>query len=258
MPRVRAEGDGPIPSSVERALSLLEAFQPGEGAVRLVDLASRARLTRSTAHRLLHVLADRGFVTAMDDGRYAIGLKMWEIGLRGIHHGDLIRFAQPYLEELASTSEETAHLAIRDANQAVYLGRVVSPQRVAAQTQIGMRVPLYCTATGKALLAFSGGTVIDQVMAEERVKVTAETVVDEKMLRKELARIRERGYSVNVGEHDSETAGVASPLFGVAGDVVAAFGVAGPRYHFSKGKLAEFGELVCKVASNASNVGFVH
>lgn len=258
MPRVRSDGDGPIPSSVERALSLLEAFQPGEGAVRLVDLANRASLTRSTAHRLLHVLAGRGFVTVMDDGRYAIGLKMWEIGLRGIHHGDLMRFAQPYLEDLASTSEETAHLAIRDGNQAVYLGRAVSPQRVAAQTQVGMRVPLYCTATGKALLAFAGEEVIDQVMAEQRVKVTSETVVDEKALRKELARTRERGYSVNVGQQDSETAGVAAPLFGMTGDVVAAFGVAGPRYHFSEGKLVEFGELVRKVASSASNVGFVH
>ena len=239
-------------------MSLLEAFRPGEGAVRLVDLASRTGLTRSTAHRLLNVLATRGFVSAVEDGRYAIGLKMWEIGLRSMHPGDLSRFAQPYLQDLASTSGETAHLAIRDGNQAVYLARVVSPQRIAAQTQVGLRVPLYCTATGKALVAFGGEDVIAQVMAEKRVKVTAETVIDEKMLRQELERTRERGYSVNMGQHHSETAGVASPVIGATGEVIAAFGVAGPRYHFSDETIAEFGELVRKVCDSASRVRFMH
>lgn len=239
-------------------MSLLEAFLPGEGAVRLVDLASRTSLTRSTAHRLLNVLASRGFVSAVDDGRYAIGLKMWEIGLRSMHPGDLTRFAQPYLRDLAATSEETAHLTIRDGNQALYLARVVSPQRIAAQTQVGMRVPLHCTATGKALVAFAEEDVIAQMMVEKRVKMTSETVIDEKALRKELERTRERGYSVNVGQQHSETAGVAAPVFGATGEVIAAFGVAGPRYHFSDEKIAEFGELVHKVSRNASHVGFMH
>lgn len=258
MPRVRSNGDGPTPSSVDRALSLLEAFHPGEGAVRLVDLASRTGLARSTAYRLLNLLASRGFVNALEEGRYAIGLKMWEIGLRSMQPGDLIRFAQPYLHELASTSEETAHLTIRDGNQAIYLARVVSPQRVAAHTQVGMRVPLYCTATGKALLAFAGEDVIAQVLADKRVKVTPETVIDEKALRKELARTRERGYSVNVGQHNSETAGVAAPVIGATGEVIAAFGVAGPRYHFSEDKIVEFGELVRKICQSASDIGFVN
>lgn len=258
MPRVRSDGVGPTPSSVERALSLLEAFRLGEGSVRLVDLASRTGLTRSTAHRLLNVMANRGFVIALEEGRYGIGLKMWDIGLRSMRPGDLIGFAQPYLQELATMSGETAHLAIRDGYEAIYLARVVSPQRVAAQTQVGMRVPLYCTATGKALVAFGGEDVVAEVMKGKRVKVTPETVIDERALRKELEQTRERGYSVNIGQQHSETAGVAAPLFGVTGHLIAAFGLAGPRYHFSDDRMREFGELVKRVCREASNVGFVN
>jgi DNA-binding IclR family transcriptional regulator len=236
---------------------LLEAFREGEGPVALAELAQRAGLARSTAHRLLGILAARGFVESRGDGTYQVGIKVWEIGLRSMRPGGLLGFAQPFLERLAACSEETVHLSVRDGVQAIYVARIASPQRVAAQTHLGQRVPLYCTATGKALLAFSPLEVVDEVLAGPLRAYTPLTVTDPDEIRAELERTRARGYAVNMGQHHLETGGVAAAVFGSRQEVLAAFGIAGPVYRFGEDRTAELGELVRTVAAEASRTAFV-
>lgn len=252
MPRVTPHGDGPSPSSADRALALLEAFRPGEEAVDLRELAARASLTKSTAHRLLNILAARGFIESLGDGTYRLGLKVWEIGVRSGRPGSLVAFTQQYLEELAQASQETVHLSVRDGVSAVYIARITSLQRVAAQTYLGQRVPLYCTATGKALLAFAPSHVVDEILSGPLHQFSPLTVTDPDHIRQELENIRQCGYSSNLGQHHPELGGVAAPILGSNGEALAAFGIAGPIYRFTPDKITAMCELVKNVARSAS------
>ncbi len=252
MPRVTSSGDGPSPSSLDRALTLLEAFRVSEDAVELRELAVRASLTKSTTHRLLSILSNHGFIESLGDGTYRLGLKVWEIGVRSGRPGSLVAFTQRHLEELAQASQETVHLSVRDGASAVYIARIPSLQRVAAQTYLGQRVPLFCTATGKALLAFAPNYVIDEILSQPLRRYSDLTVTDPDQLRHELEDIRQNGFSTNMGQHHPEVGGVAAPIIGGSGEAMAAFGIAGPVYRFSPDKITTMCELVKTVARSAS------
>jgi len=235
--------------SVEKALRILEIIGLSEGSLGVSEIAEMAGYPVSTAHRLLGVLVKAGFLYRVGRG-YRIGLKVWEIGAGSGGIGGLVRECQEAMEYLAAETEETIHLAVRDGCWGVYVARIASSQRVGCQTRVGQRVPLFCTATGKALLAFESEAVIRSVLENGLVAYTDKTVVDEGAIKVMLKEVRRLGYSSNDGEYDDQIGGVAAPIRNWQEKVVAAVGVAGPRYRFTEERLRTVGKVVLEVAQS--------
>lgn len=198
-------------TAAHRIVSVLVAFEDGPDALSLTQVAERADLPLSTAHRLVAELDEAGLVTRTDHGTYQLGLRMWELGQRVGRR--LRETARPYVQELHTLTRETAQLAIRDGADVLYIERVYGPRRVPRASRVGGRLPLHVTAVGKTILAHEAPEVRDALLAGPLEPATPRTVVDPVRLRRQLADIREQGFSVTHEETRIGACSIAVPVF---------------------------------------------
>ena len=141
--------------SVDHALNVLEAFQGDEDEIGITDLSRRLKLHKNNIFRILATLESRGYVeqnTTTDN--YRLGLKTLELGQTFIHHAGLLRVARPVMAELNKKVNETVYVGILKDRFAFYLDVTESNNTVRVLSRVGCRVPTYCSAIGKAQLAF--------------------------------------------------------------------------------------------------------
>jgi DNA-binding IclR family transcriptional regulator len=136
-----------------RGLAILEALASSHG-LNLSEVARKTRLPVSTTYRLLETLRRRGFVQPLEDSRYRVGLRAFEVGMGFLRGQHLTEAARPAMVELVDRVRETANLAVRDGGEAVYVLQVESDRMLRLFAQPGARHPLYCTGVGKVLLAW--------------------------------------------------------------------------------------------------------
>jgi IclR family KDG regulon transcriptional repressor len=221
-------------NSVRNALRLLCAFTPSEPELGVSELARRLGIGKSTVHRLLGTLKDEGFVEQNTvTGRYALGLRLLDLGAQAAGRLDLHESASPYVEDLRNRTGETVQIAVLDNHEVVYVERRESPRRLRLFGQIGRRNAAHCTSTGKLLLAFLSPSELDQRLGDRPLEAkTPYTITDPAALRQEFAKIRGRGYSTNVNESEIGIASIAAPIRDATGAVIAAISVAGPLSRF--------------------------
>jgi DNA-binding IclR family transcriptional regulator len=244
-------------STIVKAMAVLEALATSDHPCRITDLARQLNLAKSNTHRLLKTLEALGYVRQRpDNALYEATLRLWELGLRVVDRLDVRRVARPYIEALASRSAEAAHLSRFEAGEVVYLDKIESTQPVRAYTQIGGRAPSYCTATGKALLAFQSEAAIAAV-ASRLTAFTSRTLAEPDALLVHLATIRRQGYAINQGEWRASVYGLAAPVFDGSGAAVAAIGISGLGERLKLRTLRAMAPSVMQAASAISlELGF--
>ncbi len=215
--------------SLGRALILMEALRESPEGCALSVLCQRTGLPKGTAHRLLTTLVEHGFVE-QDHHHYRIGVKAFVVGNAFLAHLDLRARALPYLVELRNRSGESVQLAVLENLQVVYIERVLSHSPVAyMKSRVGAMLPAYCTALGKALLAFSPPELVRRYLdAVPLAAQTPHTITNRERLLQELESVRRRGYAVDRGEREASVRCIAAPVFDHEGAVAAAVSVAGP------------------------------
>lgn len=191
----RERSDG----AVTRALRVLEAVAPG--ARMLADIAEAAGVTRTNAHRILGVLADAGYVEPVGGGSYRLAPRSAALAAA-------LGVAAPcgveqVLRALGEKVRATVHMALRSGTQAVYVHKIDSPGPVRMASTVGMHIPLHCTAIGKAILARLADDELRELIAETGLVMrTPNTLTTPVTLEADLARVRERGYSVDDEENE--------------------------------------------------------
>lgn len=213
--------------SVERALAVLRCFDEDDD-VGISEIAQRAGLSLSTAHRLTRALVDAGLV-AQDPRteRYHLGPALVVLGRRAEQRLGFNR-ALPALQALAERTGESVNLGIRSADAVLVVLDVASRQPLRFDQAPGSRVAVHTSAMGKCLLAF-GVSVDDAVRRLPELQPhTARTITDRDELRRELDRVRQRGWALNDEERNPGVRAVAGPVLDVAGHAVAAIAVQGP------------------------------
>jgi DNA-binding IclR family transcriptional regulator len=193
-------------AAVERALSILDAFQETDDALTLAELAKRTGLYKSTILRLSATLENRGFLIRSADGNYRLGSKVLHLGSlyqRHFRTGDLVI---PVLREVVQQLHEGASFYVREGDHRICLHRVDGTRAVRDSVHEGDRLPLKVGAAGHVLCAFSGerGPRYDDV--------------------------RKSVYAASYGERDPETAAVACPVFGPNRNLLGALSISGPKY----------------------------
>ncbi len=218
-----AAGADPGRTVTSKVLALLGAFESGPSSLSLMQLAESAGLPLPTTHRLVGELVAWGALERDPQGRYAVGMRLWEVSQNAGRH--LRDTARPYLQDLFSLTQETAHLAVREGNEALYVDRVYSTKRVPRASRVGGRLPLHATAVGKVLLAYEEEWVTEAYLAHGLTAPTRHTHTNPTRLAEELATIRSQGYATTYEEVRAGSCSIAVPVFGEPGRAVAAIGL---------------------------------
>jgi DNA-binding IclR family transcriptional regulator len=217
-----ATGTGPVTT---RAFALLEAFSADRRELTLTELARRAGLPLSTAHRLASDLTRWGALERDDDGRYRIGLRLWEVAALAPRGLGLRELAMPYLEDLSQVTQENVQLAVRDGLEVVFVERIAGRRAVPVLTRVGGRFAMHPTGVGLVLLAHAPADVQEQVLAAPLARFTPNTVVQPQELRRLLAEVRRLGHAVSDRQVTMDSVSVAAPVWGPDGEVVAALSI---------------------------------
>lgn len=208
-----------------KVLALLGAFDATHRELTLTELARRAGLTVSTAYRRACELTDWGALERTDDGRYRVGLRLWEVGSLAPRGLGLREVALPFLEDLFVVSRENVQLAVRDGIEVVFVERIAGRSAIPVLTRVGGRFPLHATGVGLILLASAPPPVLDAVLAAGLPGFTPATVTDPATLRRVLADVRRDGFVVSSGAVTQDAVSVAAPITDPGGAVVAAVSV---------------------------------
>jgi DNA-binding IclR family transcriptional regulator len=234
--------------SVDRAVAILNALRAKQDYLGVTELSNELDLHKSTVHRLLVSLQHGGLVERDPRTRkYRLGLRLVELGYAVLNSRGLPQVALPYLRYLTDKLEEITYLAVRDKDRVLNVLQVPGPHLVQSIGWLGSG-PLHTTSTGKVFLAYM--TADEQLAYLDRglSRSTETTVTDAAELAAELQQVRERGYATAWGEEDQDVNAVAVPLEKTGEGVVAAIGVVGPSYRFTREKALEAPEIMGGIA----------
>ncbi len=242
--------DTPSIQSLGRGLTILEAVAESPEPVALRDLTGLLGIDRSSVFRLANTLRQRRFLTN-PEGRneYVLGPSVWRLSRRYGRY-DLVTGCREHLRALSVKTGETAHLAVRDGRQVLFVDHhVPTGQVLTVSGQTGELVPLHATAHGKALLTdFTATDLIELFGRAPLQRHTKRTVVTLDDLTKMTAKIAARGFAADDGELIDGLRCVAAPIRDRDGHIVASMGISAPSTRFPKSHYRQAGELVVRYA----------
>jgi IclR family acetate operon transcriptional repressor len=233
--------------SVDRALTLLLALEE-TGSLTVAEAGDLLGASRSTAHRLLKMLQYRGFVRQDPRTRtYVGGPAILRIGLAAVNQLDIRALARPTLEAIVGEVDETAHLVVLQRADALFLDCVEGGKAIRAAARTGTSLPAHSTAGGKALLARLPEARLDALLAETRLPaLTPYSLTSARALKKDLERVRERGYAVNDRESEIGLRAVAAVIAQAPErlSMDAAITVSGPDSRITEDRIPEIAEVL--------------
>ncbi len=245
--------------SVQRAIDIITSFSGEKPEQGLSELAAHLGLHKSTAHRLINVLAGSGLLERNPhNGKYRLSLKFFELGSLVMDQMDIRREALPHLQDLSARIGETVHLVIRDYNEAIYIEKVERPNTMVRYSRIGKRIPLHCTAVGKVLLAALPEWELADLLSKcDLSPRTSMTITCPVALMEELARVRTQGYAVDDQELEEGLMCLAAPIRNHQGQVVAAISISGSPARFAEGHIeAKVAELIAAANNISISLGY--
>ena len=213
------------PSVTARAFAVLHAFSPAAPKLALSEIARRAGLPLTTAHRLIGELCAAGALERERDGTYRIGLRLWEIAALAPRGVGLRDAALPFLQDLYEVTHENVQLGVREGRELVYIERIAGRRAVGVLTRVGGRFPLHASGIGLVLLAHAPEAVQREVLEAPLQRFTNYTITDPARLRRMLAQIRRDGVAVSDRQVTDDALSVAAPITGSSGEVVAALSI---------------------------------
>lgn len=213
-------------TSFARGLAVICAFGPDSPRLTLTEVAERTGLSRAAARRFLLTLGALGY--ARSDGRwFELTPRVLEIGYAYLASLDFWRTAQPYLEEVTRTLDESSSAAVLDGDEIVYVARSASRHRVmSVGLSVGARLPAHATSMGQVLLASLPADALARYFDTARLeRYTARTRVTRGEIERRLADVRGRGHALADQELEEGLRSIAVPLRDRAGRTVAAINV---------------------------------
>jgi IclR family pca regulon transcriptional regulator len=212
-------------AGLEKGLKVIEAFDQERSRLTIAEVAEATGLTRAAARRYLITLTHLGYMRH-ENKLFSLTPAVLRLGQSYLHSARLPRIAQPLLYRLAYSLGEAASVGVLDHDQLVCVAAVSAGQLVSATLQPGTRVPAYCTANGRMLLASLPQADIERFLAQAKPEpITQHTIVNKERLLLEIARARAQGYALVDQELELGLRTVAVPLRNFRGDVVAAMNV---------------------------------
>jgi IclR family KDG regulon transcriptional repressor len=244
----------PHTSSIERAFGILEMLDGSRRGWNVSEISRKQRIPKSSAHVIVLTLERLGYLKReADSRRYKLGLKICSFGRGLLNDLALPEIGLPHMRWLVEQTRLTAHLGVLEKGHIVFIQKIDGPGMIKFDTYIGKRADFHCTGLGKALLGFaSEGVVRDCLTAESFAKYTEATITSPVGLRRELVKVRQRGYATDDEEEEPGVRCVAVPVFGPIGEIVAALSVTGTTAQISTQDFSRLAGLVQQASGRIS------
>ena len=212
--------------SINRALIIFDLFSGDRKRLTASEIAAELSLRPGTIYPTLCTLETHGYLERDENKRYGLGLKFLERSHHILSGLDVRTIAHPHLKHLARKLEGNTHLAVLYENAVLYLHREEGQPTVSLSEVVGRRVPLHCTALGKVLLAHLEEEELVEILGRlEMAQATANTIVTEQALLRELDKTRAAGYGLDNEEFHVGSTCIAAPVTNHTGRVLAAVSV---------------------------------
>ncbi|MED4600499.1 IclR family transcriptional regulator [Paenibacillus validus] len=217
----------PIIQSIERALRILDLFDENETELKITEISERMGLSKSTVHSLLKTLQLYRYIEQNpENGKYRLGMKLFERGNFVISRLDIRTVAKRFLVHLSERTGQTTHLVILDGKEGVYIDKVEGEQAMILSSRIGRRIPLHATSVGKVFLAFKSKEELAKLLdGYDFYEKTVNTITTKERLMAELDEIRRQGYAVDNQEYEPGVRSAGVPIYNYAGEVAAAISI---------------------------------
>ncbi len=243
--------------AVDKSLRILESLGTDPKQVGLAELSRRLGIEKSTLHRLLGTLEARGFVHKDPSSlRYALGIRMMELGTAVTARSALGRAAGPVLDRLMLRSKQTVNLAILDGKEILYIAKREPPEALRVTVEVGRRVPAHATALGKVMLAFRPPDELQQLFSQRKqlVRFTPNTITSPRKLMDHLKEVRRIGVAMDWEELVLGARCLAAPILDSSGCAVAAISIAAPAAAFGEDRAHELCPLIVAAAAEITKV----
>ena len=241
--------------SVEKALAILGAFGGERRALSLAELAVSVGITTSSAQRCVHTLVRLGFLRRDPQAKRCVltprALALAHAYLAG--HA-LLEQATTHLIDLNQASGESVSLSEPDGTDMVFIARFPSLKRFYIHMPVGRRLPMYCTASGRAYLSALPAALAQRVVRRsELIALTPHTLTDPATIVRRIREAREAGYAWSEQECYRGDLSIAAPVLGVDGEPLAAVNISAPTSRWTLPELrAQLSPLLLQTARAAS------
>jgi IclR family pca regulon transcriptional regulator len=239
--------------SAARVLEVLELFAASPDAFGVSDVARKLGIPKSSAQGLLTTLAGRGYLVR-EDAAYFLPQELRNGGWVGGLRARLLALAEPMLQRIARESGESAFIGALIGNEIQYLAKAISPHEVRYDASLSQRRPVYCTSIGLVILAHIDPAIASGILKRVKLtKITPNTVTDRDTLERILERARQAGYCEVNNANIMGASGVAAPVFGPNGEVIAALSIGAPASRYAKAR-KQLAKIVVEKAAALSRL----
>ncbi len=239
--------------SITRIFSLIEVLSAHPKGASLQAVSAESGLAKSTAHRLLASLISLGY--AVQDSvttHYRLTLKMFELSSGIVNNMDILSVARDHLDRLSRDAGEAVHLVVQDGADTVYIYKAdAGTGGMRMSSHVGLRIPMYCTGVGKAILATQSYTDAERVWKQSDIRaLTPHTITDFDTFIEQLRRVRADGYAVDDEENELGIRCVALAVPGMRGRAEAAFSISGLAARMPRPRIEELARLGARTRQN--------
>jgi DNA-binding IclR family transcriptional regulator len=239
--------------AVERALDILMCFTSQTPELTMTQISELVGINKSTVHRVLATLEGKRFVERDPaTGAYRPGIRLLQMAFLTLEHNDLRRLATPFLNGLCNQYHENVNLSVLDDIDVVYVDVIESSQRVKLAASPGQRLPAFCTASGKAILAFVPEENVKRILDSGMPRYTQNTILTKEAFFDNIRRARERGYAHSEQEFEEGINAIAAPIINSTGQPIASISIAGPAYRLTRERMLEIGPNLVSTARSIS------
>ena len=238
--------------SVAKAIRLIDCFAEARRPLSLQELAQVTGMPKSTVHGLLAPLRESGIISQAADGKYHLGIRLFELGSIVSASWNIVPLARPHLQNIAVQTGQSVQLSMIDKGEVLIVDYADTNSSLRVVTEVGDRLPVHSTAAGKAMLAYLPKVQAESLLKGELVSFTPHTIATAEGMDLEIEKIRARGISVEDGEHRIGLRGAAAPVFNIYGEPRYALGVIGMFRRTSSDDFLTAAELVRSAAEQIS------
>ena len=239
--------DIPKVKTLHKSLKVLECFSEKRPELGITEISEMLGLYKSNVFNILTTFEGSGYVEKNNENnKYRLGSKILELAYVISSNIDIRKIILPYMQDISDNSNEIVYLGIPYNNEVLYLDAVLPRSTVLTKSIMGEKAPLYCTAIGKAMMAYYSENRIMEIMSQGLKKITNNTITDKDKLIEELKRILSRGYSIDNMENEFGIKCVGKPIFDREGQIVAALSISGPSLRFTNHNIEYFASLLDK------------
>ncbi|HEY8720361.1 IclR family transcriptional regulator [Pengzhenrongella sp.] len=234
--------------TLARGLDVLGAVRGGARDLKAVCAATG--IGRSTVHRLLQLLVQRGYLRSSQGADYSLGPALIELGFHALYQSPVPTVARPILEELVAKCHDTVHLAVEDGGQVLYVDKISGSRGAEMRSRVGYRMPLSRTGIGKALLLDAPDRWAPVFDADHARAVPAPAVRETYLAR--MPRYAEQGASLDLEENEPGIRCVAAPVRDGSGAIVAAISISATNPYMPMDRMRALVPVMAQTALSIS------